>query len=196
MAYRNLERRRIMNRERMRQWRLAHGIRPRVAADPAVRFWAKVKLGGPKDCWEWVGGRVPGPHPYGKFYIRTDKPTLAHRFSWQLRFGPIPRDTFVCHHCDNPPCVNPEHLFLGTDRDNIHDMIAKGRARHPRGEAHPLYLRGDLQRGARNPNAKLTDADVAEIRRLRADGWTQQRIADKFGVHQSWVSALLRGRRP
>lgn len=177
----------------MRQWRLAHGIQPRVH-DLEQRFWSKVDKNGPNGCWVWTGDTVRDTHRYGRIWTNQRSQT-THRLSWQLHFGPIPNGALVCHHCDNPPCVRPEHLFLGADLHNNRDMVRKGRARHPKGPAHPLYGRGDLIRGSRNPNAKLTDADVAEIRRLRAEGWTQQKIADKFGVNQTWVSGLLRGRR-
>lgn len=101
-----------------------------------VRFWAKVaKSDG---CWEWTGPRLP--RGYG--VIRADgRQTYAHRVSWLLHFGPIPDRAFVLHHCDNPPCVNPAHLWVGSQADNVRDMIAKGRARytnHARGDQHPV----------------------------------------------------------
>lgn len=194
MAYRNLERRRTAHREWMRQWRLAHGIQPRVT-DPVQRFWAKVDKSGPNGCWVWIGDRVRGPHRYGRLWTNR-RPKLAHRISWEIHVGPIPSGALVCHHCDNPPCVNPEHLFLGTDRDNNHDMIAKGRARHPKHTTLWRQRLSDSQRGARNSNARLTDAQVAAIRRLYAAGQhSQQAIADRFGVHQTWVSSIVRGKR-
>ena len=189
----DLEKRRSDNRERMRQWRLAHGIQPRVH-DKTQRFWAKVDKDGPNGCWVWTGDTVRGPHRYGRLW--TDKrPVTTHRYSWQIHFGPIPDGALVCHHCDNPPCVRPDHLFLGTDRDNIHDMIRKGRAYHPRGEAHQFYRRGDLMRGERGPNARLKDKQVAEIRRLYATGkYTQTALAEQFGVVQSHVSKIVLGK--
>jgi hypothetical protein len=95
------------------------------AEDPLVLFWADVRLSD--HCWEWVG--PIGAGGYGAFGAadRAGLPQRAHRASWIIHFGPIPDGLNVLHHCDNRPCVRPSHLFLGTQADNIHDMIAKGR---------------------------------------------------------------------
>jgi hypothetical protein len=85
------------------------------------RFWAKVRKGD--GCWEWNAAKRLG---YGKFAYEG-KVIDAHRLSWLLHFGPIPEGMLICHRCDNPPCVRPDHLFLGTRADNTHDMDAKGR---------------------------------------------------------------------
>lgn len=98
------------------------GPKPKPLAD---RFWAKVQKAGPDDCWPWLASRMP--KGYGKLGIASTTPKLAHRVSWELHYGPIPEGLFVCHRCDNPPCVNPAHLFLGTCTDNLRDMVAKGR---------------------------------------------------------------------
>ena len=94
-----------------------------------VRFWEKVRKGG--GCWLWTGNRHR--RGYGILGLRREgKRTIsakAHRLSWEIHNGPIPAGMVVCHHCDNPPCVNPSHLFLGTQVDNIRDMVAKGRQR-------------------------------------------------------------------
>jgi hypothetical protein len=95
-------------------------------ADALTRFWAKVKLGSPNECWEWQGGSYA--NGYGSFRLGGPN-TGAHRASWILSHGDIPNGLHVCHKCDNPKCVNPAHLWLGTIRQNYDDMVAKGRRR-------------------------------------------------------------------
>ncbi len=104
----------------------------------------------------------------------------AHRLSYEIHAGPIPDGLCVCHHCDNPPCVNPAHLFLGTRADNSEDAVVKGRMAR--------------QIGERNSRAKLTEDDVREIVRLRKTGLTQQAIADLYNVSQVRVSSIMLGK--
>jgi hypothetical protein len=142
------------------------------------RFWNKVKLPdyiGTDECWEWQASLwVTG---YGKFLLNGHE-MLSHRIAYELSIGPIPEGMHVLHHCDNPPCVNPSHLFLGTQVDNMHDMFSKNRQNHAYGEAI----------GA----AKLTEVSVIEIRYLYATGGHSQReLGTIFGIDHSVISDIV-----
>ncbi|WP_368493194.1 HNH endonuclease [Deinococcus sp.] len=168
-------------------------------------FWARVKRGDPKACWPWQGtiSRTGyGVITYHKRQWRT------HRLAWVLTHGEIPEGLFVCHHCDNPICCNPQHLFLGTPLDNARDMVAKGRS--CKGEKHAVrkgtrtMLRGDehplrknpaaAARGERNSAAILTEAEVLEIRRRAAEGETIYRLAKVFSVSKRTIQFIVRGK--
>jgi hypothetical protein len=139
-----------------------------------VRFWSKVrKLDG---CWEWTGYRTK--NGYGKIGLgeRSKGVGSAHRVSWCIHYGQIPEGLIVMHRCDNPGCVNPEHLLLGTQYNNLADMRLKDR--QARGEKVPQHV--------------LTEAQVAEIKILLAQGRTQQFIADMFGVAR-WTIGKIAG---
>ena len=145
------------------------------------RFWSKVDKSG--ECWLWRGAR--NKSGYGIFWnIAAKRRERAHRVAWELTNGPIPRGRNACHRCDNPPCVRPDHLFIGSHADNAKDMWGKGRARH---------FTGRPQGGELNYAHKLTDQGVREIRRLRAEGLLHREIAARLGVHQATVSCVLRG---
>lgn len=152
----------------------------RILRDPpfAQRFWAKVMKGGPAECWPWVGAKKSSG--YGNFAgIGT---SIASRVSWELTKGPIPSGLFVCHHCDNPPCCNPTHLFVGTQRENISDMFKKGRQATYTGNP-----------GESNPAAKLNGELVAEIRRRLASGSTHAALAGEFLVSKNTIRNIDRG---
>lgn len=116
-------------------------------SDVPASFWQKVDKGTEDGCWIWTGARHR--KGYGRFAVANRRKVYAHRYSWELAHGPIPDGLFVLHRCDNPPCVNPGHLFLGTNQDNMRDAAAKGR----------LVSR-----------AKLTEAIVTSMRRRHAAG--------------------------
>lgn len=149
---------------------------------PETRFWARVEIpSDPDGCWEWIGAKIP--YGYGEIMINY-RNIGTHRFSWELHYGPIPEGMWVCHHCDNPSCVNPKHLFLGTPNDNMQDKVRKGRAKGP---PPPLHS------GETHPMAKLTWAEVDEIRNLYASGqFTLQDLASQFGVVKTNISSIVR----
>lgn len=156
----------------------------RVREWPSVeeRLWRRVdRSGGPDACWEWQGYR--NTRGYGQIGTRYARLALTHRVAHELVNGPIPEGLSVLHGCDNPPCCNPKHLRVGTHLDNSADAKARGRLAHPRNEA--------------SGKAKLTDEQVAEIRRRRTAGESCKSIAADFGVHPAHVSRVTRHlRRP
>ncbi len=104
------------------------------------RFWVKVdKSAGPLACWPWKGSHTKRGYGVFHFNKKSDGTAIAHRHAWLLTTRtPLPSETFLCHHCDNPICVNPAHMFPGTPKDNMHDMLAKGRAGWQKAKAAAL----------------------------------------------------------
>lgn len=147
----------------------------------AARFWKNVDTSGGYDaCWPWLGTKLPGGYGAVTF---LGKRTTAHRIAYQLDRGEeIPDGIDGLHNCDNPPCCNPRHIFIGTQKDNIADMHEKGRA-------------GDTRNfGENHGRAKLTDTQVEEIRLLyRAVGHTQATLADMFNIGPSQISRIIQG---
>lgn len=140
-----------------------------------------------KGCWIWQGYIKPGKKPthnYGWVTFRG-KQMNAHRAAFMLFKGDIPDGQCVCHRCDVPECVNPDHLFLGTQRDNVHDMITKGRKAKARGYSKSTGLPS---------RAKLNPEKVAQIRVLLLEGKTHRAIAAQFGVVPSAISNISSGR--
>ena len=144
-------------------------------AGSTLTFWFRVAM--PTDgCWEWQGGRQH--QGYGQFRIR-ERTQAAHRVAWEMSYGPIPKGMVVCHKCDNPPCCRPDHLFLGTTRDNQRDKWAKGR--------------GSAYRGVTNASAKLTADEVRKLRSLAASGrYSLTALARMFGITRNAVTKAVR----
>lgn len=152
------------------------------------RFWQHVQIG--EKCWEWQAGKTSDG--YGTIGIsRTKKAVLAHRLSWQMHFGPIPAGALVLHSCDNPPCVHPGHLFLGTQADNMADMKAKGRRKGI--QSTPKNGVWNRPRGERNPAHKLTDLQVRELRFAFAAGSSKRSLAARFGISRPTVTSIVTG---
>jgi HNH endonuclease len=153
--------------------------------DKAIaRFWSKVDIRGPDECWPWT--RQIDDDGYGRF--KQSRPTLrsrrAHAVAYEIAKGPT-CGLCVCHSCDNPPCCNPRHLWLGTNAENMRDSARKGR--RPKGNLPPSV-------GASNGNAKLSERDVHEIRRFLASGRTGRSIATSFRVTEDMISRIKLGK--
>jgi predicted transcriptional regulator len=156
--------------------------KPRMTYEQILdKFWKNVDKKGPNECWEWSGRRVRGG--YGSLSIRSHHgcANRAHRFSMALHLGRLlEKEEWVLHSCDNPPCVNPRHLFLGDTNANMADMVAKGRSAH--GETHN--------------KAKLTNEDVrAIVETYRKTRKTYKELAEEFKVCTLTISNILKGRR-
>jgi hypothetical protein len=143
------------------------------------RFWEKVLIPTETSrCWIWAAAK--NQRGYGVFWF-NGRLQNAQRISWEIKHGP-PGSFYVLHHCDNPSCVNPRHLFIGTPKDNSNDMVSKGR------QAKGRKI-GDKMRGRRNA-AHLTSAKALEIRALLRTGAKQDTLSEMFGVNQSTVSRI------
>lgn len=141
-----------------------------------INFWKKVCIGGVDECWNWKGSSCSSG--YGNFSFEGH--TKSHRVSWVLTFRDIPKGLCVCHKCDNPSCVNPYHLFLGTNSDNIKDMWSKGRGKIPR------------LSGEKCPSAKLKESQVVQIRNLCLEGISQSEVSRMFGVTRALISLIVK----
>jgi len=177
-----------------RQYKSPPGLKPTLPED---RFWAKVNK-APDGCWDWMAaknGRGYGTFRVGSLTDDSRRHVYVHRFSYELHYGPIPVGFQVNHRCDNRCCVNPDHLMLGTAKDNTADCIAKGR--FPHGEVLATYA-----------NAKITQAIADEMRvRWLSQGhrcyirgqWidqpclTHRSLAQQYGLSESQAARILRG---
>ena len=139
------------------------------------RFWPKVAVRGPDECWPW--NAYLGRRGYGSIKAVNRRTLYAHRVSWELAHGPVPVGMCVCHKCDNPACVNPGHLFLGTHADNMADKAKKGRAPAIAGERHWW--------------SKLTEDDIGFIRCWSSAGWSHGSLAKAIGVSRSAVTLIV-----
>lgn len=156
--------------------------------NPVERFWGKVNKDGPipthrpelGQCWVWLGGCSTSG--YGRFINQQ-----AHRFAWQLMHGEIHSGLHALHHCDNPPCVRPDHLFLGTRQDNMRDMVEKQRhARQSHPETYPV--------GSAIKQAVLTENDVKAIRLRRSAGESAILLAREYGIATNTAKRIIRGK--
>lgn len=146
--------------------------------DIKKRFWSKIDIQREDECWPWLGNLYSSN--YGRFFM-YNRYFASHRVMWEWIYGPIPPRIEVCHSCDNPSCVNPEHLFLGTHQDNMKDMARKGR--------------GGICLGEENKGGgKLKNSDIFYIRDLFQLGWKHRDIAHLFGVSCGLIGHIRQGR--
>ncbi len=144
--------------------------------DPTIRFWSKVQKGLPDQCWIWTAGKQG--KGYGQFYRAKREPIGAHRYSWELANGrPVPAGMQVMHSCDNPPCVNPAHLSVGTCADNLRDCADKGR----------------------NPGNRTKDRSYVRtkwapeiVKAMRDQGMTYREIGDALNISPATALRTLR----
>jgi hypothetical protein len=144
-----------------------------TALEVELRFWDKVDIGD--SCWLWTGSL--NHSGYGLFRFRGQS-RVASRVSWILSNGEIPKGIFVCHKCDNPRCVRPSHLFLGTHRENIDDMMLKGRAQKARGETAS--------------SSKFSNEQTEEIRNMyKSSGLTMRALGKLFSVNSGTICRMI-----
>lgn len=141
------------------------------------RFWLRVQPS--TGCWLWIGPRTSSG--YGAVRLLNRKMGLAHRLAWEYAHGPIPDGQVVCHHCDNPPCCNPSHLFVGTQADNLRDMTEKGRRR------------SNPPKGGNAGRAVLTPAQATDLLAGYVAGVSQKALAERFGVSKGTVYNVIHG---
>lgn len=153
-----------------------------IEAALVQRFMTKFAKGLGDACWEWQAAKTS--RGYGKIGAggKRGKTLLAHRLSYRIHLGEIPEGLQVCHKCDNRACVNPDHLFLGTNSDNVQDMISKGR-----------FVSYDMN-GEKNPSAKLSAQQAETIKLRLKSGECRRKIAADFGVSYSLIGEIARGK--
>lgn len=143
------------------------------------KFWSNIYIGNEDECWEWKSLSGTSRYVYTKF---NGQDCGGHRLAYEIIYGGIPKGLYVCHTCDNPPCCNPNHLFLGTHQDNVDDRERKGRNRLPysKGEDHGMH--------------KLTVEDVKEIRRLYySSNHTYRSLAEIYNVSFGNIRKIIKG---
>lgn len=145
--------------------------------DPREYLYSKIAVDEATGCWNWTGHLFEKGYGYFKCVGLEDQAIPASRASWKIHNGDISRYDFVCHKCDNRACCNPAHLFLGTQKQNMQDCVAKER----------------INRGENRPQHKLTEPDVVELRRARRTGESWRSLATKYGVAVNCIVSAVTG---
>jgi hypothetical protein len=138
------------------------------------RMAMQTAAGGSNECHLWIGTTVG--HGHGQVRRPGGKRDMAHRVAWEMVNGPVPPGMWVLHKCDNPPCVNPAHLYIGNHADNTRDMVARGRAAGRPGSTHPSH--------------KLVESQVLDIRAKRADGVSVRELIAQYGVSEMSIRKI------
>jgi len=183
----------------------AKPIRPLNDVEKSA-FWSRIKRGNAKECWPWTGKKIKG---YG-YLILDGSGYYAHRVSWLLFSGEDPAKQCVLHKCDNPPCTNPNHLYVGSHGDNMRDMFRRGRANRasgdrngsrvhlekvPRGEGWKKFHAHEDRRGEGNSCSKLSESDVLNIRYLAVkEQLSQLELGRLFNVSPSTIARIIQRR--
>jgi hypothetical protein len=158
------------------------------------KFWSRVaKTNNENDCWNWVG--ASNNIGYGRFH-NGKKLVYPHRYSYELKYGDIPFGMLVCHSCDNPSCVNPNHLWIGSHKDNSQDMINKKRGRNGRrgGKGNEKYYKFKIiLQGEIHPLSKLTDKKVKEIKIRLKNGERNIDLAKEYKVSATLIWMIKKG---
>lgn len=185
--------------------REAKSRKPVVRADALAKYGAKIvasfyaKVAIAEGCWDWTAARRTDGDPrydYGVICVGSIvdnwRIMRAHRLSYELHTGPIPKGMVICHRCDRPCCVNPAHLFAGTPADNTRDMFAKGRHRAEKGDQASAHRRPEcLPRGEDHFRAKMKVADVIKIRELSNSGISRPEIASMYSVSTECIRSIV-----
>lgn len=158
------------------------------------RFWSKVdRSAGSTACWPWIGGKKP--KGYGNFCLERrgqsyNKTVIAHRFAYELTFGPIAPGLLACHTCDNPSCCNPSHIFIGDNRTNMQDAVSKGRK-----DFSEMARKAGQKTTNGTKIAKLTNSEVVMLLNEYETGALLADLALKYDINASTVSEIVRGKR-